>query len=192
MTGFAVIRRWPSMRVTVRDRQPLRIPPGCSVAGRGCGGAPRRQPGREPPHLLERPSIFETGDELADSLLALAAHDVVGVAERLVGAEGHVRAAQDDRHPSGGEEVGEPVGGRRGWPSSRRSRRGRRREGRRGRPVRALHNRCGRRGPSRQSIVADEREPETGQEDAVVDVMASRTGLNQANRKPIVPYAPSG
>jgi len=135
------------------------------------------------------PVRFEAGDELADRLLALAPHDVVGVDERLVGAKAHVRAAEDDRHPGAGEEVGEPVGGRRG---------GRRR----GDPdeVGAEKvvevDRCEHLAIDADVVaragkhLADEREPETGQEDAVVDVTAGRTGLNQANSQTHRPLCP--
>jgi hypothetical protein len=135
------------------------------------------------------PVRFEAGDELADRLLALAPHDVVGVDERLVGAKAHVRAAEDDRHPGAGEEVGEPVGGRRG---------GRRR----GDPdeVGAEKvvevDRCEHLAIDADVVarggkhLADEREPETGQADAVVDVTAGRTGLNQANSQTHRPLCP--
>ena len=152
-------------------------------------GSPSVSAEGEPLHLFERPSLLEAGDELTDRLLALAAHDVAGVAERLVGTEAHVRAAENDRHPGGAEEVGEAVGGRRGG-------------GRRGDPdeVGAEKvvevDRC-----EYLAVDADvvarlgkhlghERETETGQEGTVVDVVAGRTGLDETDPKPHRPTLP--
>ena len=137
----------------------------------------------EPLHLSERPSFLETGDELTDRLLALTAHDIAGVPERLVGAKAHVRTAEDDRHRGGAEKVGETVGGRRGG-------------GRRGDPDEVgaekvvQVDRC-----ERLAVGADivahlgehaghERETKSRQEEAVVDVVASRARLDETDPKP--------
>jgi hypothetical protein len=144
---------------------------------------PVSSPEGEPPHLLERPSLLKAGDELTDRLLALAPHDVAGVAERLVGAKAHVRAAEDDRHPGGAEKVGEAVGGRCSG-------------GRRGNPDEVGGEKVVEvDGCEYLAVDADvvarlgkhlghERETETGQEGAIVDVMAGRTGLDETDPKP--------
>ena len=64
-------------------------------------------------------------DELEHELLAaLAAGHVVHVLQRLVGHEGDVRPADDDRDAAPVQVLGEPVGGRAPWRSCSRDRRG--------------------------------------------------------------------
>ena len=190
--GHERLRGHPAMALDeaqVGDRQPLELLLGAAWPGGVVVGLPVASPEGEPPHLLERPSLLEAGDELADRLLALAPHDVAGVAERLVGTEAHVRAAEDDRHPGGAEEVGETVGGRRGG-----SRRGDPDEVGAEKVVEVD-------GCEHLAVDADvvarlgkhvghERETETGQEGTVVDVVAGRTGLDEANAQTHRPLSP--